>query len=88
MSAENVSAVLEKVCKDLQEAGLEQIVGEVKYYGPVSFDDSAVLWRITAECEPYKHFKPQRVIRQMVQAEFKKARISIPYTQIDIHNKK
>lgn len=86
--SEHVSAVLEKVCKDLKEANLEQIVGEVDYYGPIQFDDSAVVWRITAECEPYTHLKPQRIVRQLVMAEFKKARITIPYKQIDIHNKK
>lgn len=85
--AEHIAVVLEKVCENLKNAGLEEIVGEVEYYGPIEFDDSAVLWRVTAECEPYKHLKPQRVIRRLVMEEFKKAKISIPYKQIDIHNK-
>ncbi|MBQ3271573.1 mechanosensitive ion channel family protein [Candidatus Saccharibacteria bacterium] len=87
VKTENISAILEKVCNDLREANLEQIVGEVKFYGPVKFDDSAVVWRVTAECEPYRHFVPQRMIRQAVQEEFRKARIEIPFQQIDIHNK-
>ena len=86
--SEHVATTLEKVCKNLESAGIEQIVGEVNHYGPIKFDDSAVVWRITAECEPYSHLKPQRMIRQLVIAEFKKARIAIPYKQIDIHTKK
>ena len=85
--SEHIASILEKVCDELRNAGLEQIVGEVEYYGPIELGDSAVMWRVTAECEPYKHFKPQRVIRRFVMEEFKKARIAIPYKQIDIHNK-
>ena len=85
--SEHVSAVLEKVCEELKNAGLEQIVGEVDYYGPIEIKDSAIIWRVTAECEPYKHFKPQRTIRRLVLSEFKKARIKIPYNQLDIHSK-
>ena len=87
VDSEHISAVLEKVCKDLGEAEIEQIVGDVKFYGPIQFSDSAAVWRITVECEPYAHFKPQRIIRQLVMTEFKKAKIKIPYKQIDIHNK-
>ena len=85
--SEHVSKVLEKVCEDLKAMNLEQIVGEVNCYGPVTIGDSAIIWRITAECEPYRHFKPQRMIRKLAISELKKARIEIPYQQIDIHNK-
>ncbi len=81
-----VEKALEKVCNALRDGALtEDIVGEVEYYGPVKIDNSAIVWRINAECLPYKHFKPQRLIRRLVLQEFKKSGIKIPYDQLEIH---
>lgn len=84
----HVEKAIEKVCKDLENEKLEEIVGEITFYGPVKIGESEIVWRINAECAPYKHFKPQRMIRRLVLQEFKKAGINIPYQQIDIHSKK
>ena len=85
---EHVEKALEKVCAELAKLNLEEIVGEIEYYGPIEIGDSAIVWRITAECAPYKHFKPQRAIRRLATQEFKKAGVKIPYNQIDVHNTK
>ena len=88
--SDHVEKVLEKVCADLKEnPELEEyIVGDVTCYGPIQIDDSAIVWRVNAECAPYKHFKPQRAIRRLALKEFKKAGIKVPYKQVEVHNGK
>lgn len=87
--SDHVEKVLEKICTELKEKSeLEEIVGDVTYYGPIQIDNSAIIWRVNAECAPYKHFKPQRMIRRLALKEFKKAGIKIPYNQLEVHNGK
>lgn len=85
-SRDQVMKALEKVKENL-DGKLEDMTGEINIYGITEFGDSGVGYRLTCNCAPYKHFGVQREIRNEIKAVFDKARINIPYKQIDIHTK-
>ena len=59
----------------------------VEYKGLNEFGDSAIFYKIRIFCKP--EFKPQtkRDANRIIKFELDKNNISIPYKQIDIHNK-
>ena len=50
-------------------------------------DSSQITYRITLICKPYTHFGVKRALLKIIKEEFDKAKIEIPYTQLDIHLK-
>ncbi len=79
---------VEKVLKD----NLGQIKNKYKaiingpeYVGVQSLSDSAVVIRITAECNEMMRYQVQRDINREIKIIFDKNNITIPFTQVVIH---
>ena len=83
-----VEKALDQAKKNVLQMELEQIVGDIKIYGPTRIEDSALVWRMTIECMPYKQFLPQRMLRREAIEELNKAKIKIPFNQVEIHEGK
>lgn len=81
---DKVMGILEGVKKNL-DGKMEQMTGEIKLFTVSAFEDNGMTYRITCPCQPYKHFAVQRAIRREIVHEFRKNKIEIPYTQIEIH---
>lgn len=88
---EESSAEVEKVLKDLAESLKDKIPygkGEVNILGINELGSSSITYRLTAKVEPTKYFEAERFIRREVKEALDKAKIKIPYPQIEVHNGK
>ncbi len=66
----------------------DENVTECNYLGITSLGESAVNHLLVIMCLPEARLKARRVAYRTALLELEKANISVPYTQIDIHNKK
>ena len=81
----NLDIVLTKICKKL-ETELPDLKGNVNLLGLENLDASAMVYRITAEVKSGTHYASQRIMRRVIKSELDKEGISIPYSQLVIHN--
>ena len=84
---ENVEKVLNQLIEDL-EGTIENVTGKIQILGINSLDDSAVTYRITVETKPMQHFVVERLLRKEIKEAFQKAKIKIPFPQIEVHHGK
>lgn len=81
---EDVFAVLEGICEEIR--GIEG-VEDCMLKGTQRFGESAVIYKIRFFCEPNDRPDIRREAHKRIQDGLAAAGISIPYRQIDIHNK-
>ena len=86
---------LEKVEKVIKERILPRIEehefaieNSCNYLGVGELADSSVKCMINFGCKREKHWQVRRAAYKIVLEEFKKAKISIPYPQLEVHNEK
>ena len=84
---EKVIEILNEV-KEKLDNKIENTVGEIEIWGLNELHDTCITYRVTVPCEPYKHFKPQRILRREIKETFAKKRIKIPFPQVEVTNKK
>lgn len=84
---DKVENVLNKLCERLNKE-LPNLKGKVIVDGVDEFGDSGIVYRISVETAPLKHYEIQRKIRKEIKKEFDKNKIEIPYKQVVIHNAK
>ena len=80
-----VEEVLNKVCADLSEK-TPYLKSDVKVLGVQKLDDSAVVYRIIADCKPTMDREFIRDIHKAVKLAFDENKINIPYPQVVVHN--
>ncbi len=61
---------------------------DLELWGVNELSDSAVVYRVTVETEPMQHFETERFLKKEIKKAFDKAKIKIPYQQIEVHNGK
>lgn len=84
---EKVEQVLNENLGKIKEK-YKAIVNGPTYVGVQSLADSAVIIRITAECNEMMRYQVQRDINREVKIIFEKNNIQIPYPQIVVHDAK
>lgn len=84
---DKVEKVLEKITTELNES-LDNLKGKVEILGVNELDDSSVVYRITAPVNSMEQFQTERIIRKKIKDGFDKAKIKIPYPQIEVHHEK
>ena len=62
-------------------------VSDSKYKGVTEFADSSIDYLIEITCNQFRKLQVRRDALRTILAEMEKNGISVPYTQIDIHNK-
>ena len=82
---EKVEKVLNKLFEKLNKE-IDYLKSDIQLLGIEDLAASAVVFRITAETEPLKHFDVQRILRKEIKQELDKNNISIPYDQLVVHN--
>ena len=86
-NSQEVEDVLNQLVKDLS-GKLEFATKDIEIWGVEALDDSSVVYRVVVECESNKQFAVQRALRKEIKNAFDKAKIKIPYNQIEVHNGK
>ncbi len=81
---------IEKVEKIIDEI-IEQIkvmpnIASAYYKGVNEFGDSAIYYKIRIYCKPELHPQIKRDVNRLIKLKLDQNNISIPFTQIDIHN--
>ena len=66
---------------------LQDFIDRVECVGVESLANSCVVLRIIADVNEENIFKGKRVLNRELKIAFDKAGISIPYPQLDVHNK-
>lgn len=79
-----VEKVIDNIINQIKE--LED-VEDAKYLGPALFDSSAINYKIKIVAKSSIKNQTRRNALRLIKLELDKNNISIPYTQIDIHNK-
>lgn len=84
---DKVERILQETTIKLNKT-LKGIVNEVVVLGVEKLANSSVTYRIMVNTEPLQQFVVQRQIRKELLDAFNKAKIKIPYPQIEVHNGK
>ncbi len=78
---------LNTITKGIKERNAGIFIGRVECIGVESLADSGVVLRFIADVTEENIFKGRRLLNKEIKIAFDKADITIPYPQIDIHNK-
>lgn len=84
-NTEDVEKVLKEVCEILSK-NTPYLTSDVELLGIEKLDDSAVVYRLIADCEPLQDFPFKREINRAVKIAFEKANLTIPFPQVVVHN--
>lgn len=82
---EKIEKTLKEICENLSRK-TPYLTSDVELLGIQSLDDSAITYRIIADCEPLMDIPFKREINRAVKIEFDKNGLDIPFPQMVIHN--
>ncbi|MGN1138014.1 MAG: mechanosensitive ion channel family protein [Ruminococcus sp.] len=82
---EHIEGILAQIMEKAKEQ--ENELKDIEYVGISSYGDSAVYYRLKVWAKPSVKYQVRRNLYRMIKIEMDKNNISIPYMQIDIHNK-
>ena len=80
-----IEKIINKIIKETKE---KENVKDVLYLGINRFADSAIVYKIRLIVPLESRFEAKRNTLRRIKLTLDKENISIPYTQIDVHNKK
>lgn len=83
---ENVSKVLNKVCKEVGK--IKEAIEEGEYLGVNELNSSSVDYLIKVQCKAGDQYVLKRKVLALVKREFDNNGLKIPYNQIEVHNGK
>lgn len=83
---EKFDKVLDKILADIKSKH-DIFIDRVECVGVESLANSCVVLRIIADVNEENIFKGKRILNKELKIAFDKAGISIPYPQLDVHNK-
>ena len=77
-------AVMSEIVKRLGKADL---ITSAAYQGLSTINDSSLDYQVVLTCEPTNRLQARRNALHIIVETLEEAKISIPYTQLDLHNK-
>lgn len=85
---EDLDHVLDVMKKYVAKLNIEGLSGDINVLGVTNLGASGVTIRVTAPCESGMQFSVERELRKDLKMELDRNNISIPYTQVVVHNAK
>jgi len=80
-----VVKAIDEICEKLNKT-TDYLISKTELLGIQELADSAVVYRIVAECQPLKDFEFKRKAFKVVKEVFDQKNISIPYPQVVAHS--
>ncbi len=84
---EELDKKLIKILSDIKEKHKDVFVGRVECSGVEALADSSVVLRFIADVNEENIFSGRRILNKELKIAFDKAKIEIPYPQVDVHSK-
>ena len=81
---DKIETIIDKIVFQIKE---NKEIRDAKYLGINEFADSAVIYRVMIWCQPEQKLPLKRYALRIVKTTLDENNITIPYTQIDIHQK-
>lgn len=82
---EKTEEVIKKVCETLSKQ-IPYLTSDVELLGIEKLDDSAVIYRIVADCEPTMDIPFKREVHKAIKLAFDENKLNIPFPQVVVHN--
>ena len=83
-SIKDIDKIMAKIVKEIEKI---DIINNPRYLGLNKFDESAILYKIVFESKPEDRFQAKREVNRIIKTMLEKEGLSIPYPQLDIHQK-
>ena len=83
-SIKDIDKIMAKIVKEIENI---DIINNPRYLGLNKFDESAILYKIVFESKPEDRFQAKREVNRIIKTMLEKEGLSIPYPQLDIHQK-
>lgn len=84
---EELEKKLEPIMSAIKNKHSDIFIGRVEFAGVEALADSSVVLRFIADVKEEDFFKGRRLLNKEIKIAFDKANITIPYPQVDVHNK-
>lgn len=82
---EKIEKVLNEICEKVNQ-NVTYLKNDMHLLGIQSFENSSILYRISAELDAVKQFEFKRYVYSVVRDIFDENKIEIPFDQLVIHN--
>ena len=84
LKVEKADVIMREITKRLEKTDLITSAG---YQGMTAINDSSLGYQVVVTCEPMNRLQARRNSLHTIVETLEEAKISIPYTQLDLHNK-
>ena len=82
---DKVEKVINSITEDIKKK-VPHMRGNIKILGVNELESSGVIYRVAIEVPSAEHFEVERILRKEIKKALDKAKIKIPYQQIEVHN--
>ena len=85
LKVEKAEEIMKEIVKNLQK---QERVTTAAYQGITNFDASALDYQVVVTCDPADRLQARRDSLRAISTTMEANKIHVPYTQLDLHNKK
>lgn len=85
LKVEKAEEIMHEIIKSLQK---QERVTTAAYQGITKFDTSALDYQVVVTCNPADRLQARRDCLRVIYTTMEAHKIHVPYTQLDLHNKK
>lgn len=85
LKVKDAEVVMKEIVNNL---GKLELLTSAAYQGVTSFDTSALAYQVVVTCDPINQLQARRDALRAIFTTMEAHNLSVPYTQIDLHNKK
>lgn len=85
LKVEKAEEIIKEIIKSLQK---QERITTAAYQGITKFDTSSLNYQVVVTCNPADRLQTRRDALRVIYTAFEANKIHVPYTQLDLHNKK
>lgn len=85
LKVEKAEEIMQEIVKNLQK---QERVATAAYQGITNFDTSALDYQVVVTCDPADRLQARRDSLRAIYTTMEANKIHVPYTQLDLHDKK